>query len=77
MKSLRDYIKERQDKLIEKWVVSRYRVRSRSDPREFHLVELLKDGKLACDCLAGYYGSDSCHHKKVIRKYLDKKLGGE
>ena len=49
----------------------KYKVRSRSHPGEFHIVEILPDGKIVCDCEAGLYNRP-CWHKKLIERHLKK-----
>mgnify|MGYP001599363055 CR=1 FL=1 len=50
-------------------VKHKYRVRSRSNPNEFHIVEILNDGQLRCDCVAGFYKQE-CYHKEKIINWL-------
>jgi len=38
-------------------------------------VELLGDGRLFCDCPAGYY-RHKCHHINDIKKELETNFGG-
>ena len=47
------------------------RVRSHSNPSEYHIVSLFKDNKMTCDCIAGKLGRD-CKHKKLFVKHYGK-----
>lgn len=50
---------------------NKFKVRSRSHPGEFHIVDILPDGKIVCDCEAGLYNRP-CWHKELIKNYLKK-----
>jgi len=52
-------------------MIQKFRVRSKSRPGEFHIVEVLPDGKIVCDCEAGSF-SRPCWHKKLIENHLKK-----
>ena len=51
--------------------IMRFRVRSKSRPSEYHLVEVFKDGKMTCDCVANYFGVLECEHKKIVKKRIE------
>lgn len=50
--------------------VRQFRVRSKSKPDEYHLIQVFDDEEIVCDCVAGFFKA-KCWHRKLIRKYLD------
>ena len=51
---------------------SRFKVPSRSEKGEFHIVELFADNHLECDCPISVYKQGECRHKKTVKMYLSK-----
>ncbi len=51
---------------------SLFRVRSKSSPQEFHLVEIWRNGDIICDCIAGMYKTRSCRHREIVKCHIDK-----
>lgn len=51
--------------------VSKFKVPSKSKPKEFHVVEMFADNHLECNCISGGY-KQPCSHKKIIKAYLNK-----
>jgi hypothetical protein len=45
------------------------RVRSKSEPGTYHIVELYWDGHLECDCIAGRMNS-ICDHQKRFAEWI-------
>lgn len=52
-------------------VENKWRVRSRTEPHLFHIVEVLNNGKMDCDCISGSYGRE-CRHQKLVKSKLKK-----
>ena len=52
--------------------IHRFRVRSKSRPDEFHLLEVFFDGRVVCDCLAFLFGHVNCKHTKKVKEFLNK-----
>ncbi len=59
-------------KILENDSISKWRVPSASEKGKFHIVRLLIDGELTCDCIAGMYNR-FCRHKQKIGEMLTKK----
>ena len=55
---------------IGNYIVKQYKVRSTSESDKFHIVSLMKDDKLRCDCYAGSMNYQ-CHHQRKIRQHLN------
>ena len=51
------------------YTIKKFKVPSKSNEGEYHLVELTNEGKLYCDCLAGIFFK-KCSHAKIIEKHL-------
>lgn len=49
--------------------ISRFKVPSKSEKGEFHIVEVFSDGHLECDCVAGNY-KQPCRHIKTVKAHL-------
>jgi len=49
--------------------IKTFKVPSRSEKGKFHTVELLQNGKLICDCLAGSF-KHNCYHKNIVLQQL-------
>lgn len=47
-----------------------FQIRSKSNPNEWHYVDLWGDGELICDCEAGKYRKP-CRHKQRVERYLE------
>jgi len=52
------------------YIVRRFKIESKSQPGTYHIVDVMSDGKLLCDCHAGFY-RQPCKHKSKVEKYLD------
>jgi len=49
----------------------KFKVRSKSNPNEWHHLELWTDDTIVCDCIAGKMRKE-CRHKSIVKKYLSK-----
>jgi len=59
-------------KILNQDSISKWRVPSISEKGKFHIVRLLIDGNLECDCIAGQYNR-FCRHKQKVGEILTKK----
>lgn len=48
----------------------KFKVPSRSEAGEFHIVSLLSNGEMDCDCISSMYNRP-CYHIKVVKQYLE------
>ncbi len=55
-------------------LLARWRVKSKSKPGKFHIVEVYSDGQYRCDCTAGIYLRECSHKIKVKRYYAKNKF---
>jgi len=53
------------------YLIKKFRVPSRSEKGNYHLVELYSDNSLECDCKANFYGKRECYHKIRVKNYLN------
>jgi len=67
MKACKEFLKEK-GLIVEKV----FRIPSRSEEGKFHIVELLGNGELKCDCVAGSFNR-FCRHKRKVAEILTKK----
>jgi len=47
------------------YTTKRWKVRSKSQPGIYRIIELTNNGKLYCDCPAGSFRNECSHIKKV------------
>lgn len=52
--------------------IFKFKIRSKSDKKIVHIVELYKDGSLKCDCPKSTYKQGECNHIKVVKEYIQK-----
>ena len=52
-------------------IQNKYRVKSRTNPTKFYVVEMLKNGETKCECLSSQYGRD-CFHQQKVKRFLHK-----
>ena len=52
--------------------ISKFRIKSKSEPGKFHIVELFNDGRLECDCPAGCFRKIECRHIKIVKNHIAK-----
>ena len=59
-------------KILNQDTIQSWKLPSKSNPGEKHIVRLLIDGNLECDCIAGSYNR-FCRHKQKVGEMLTKK----
>jgi len=67
MKTLKQYANEK--KLNGRKVIKKWRVASKSEKGEYHIVSLLDDRSYTCTCIAGLMNR-VCRHKRLVAKKL-------
>lgn len=53
-------------KITEMRVWKEFKVPSKTEKNSYHIVNVMYDGKMFCDCVAGQYNRD-CSHKKMAK----------
>jgi hypothetical protein len=57
--------------ILKRDTISEWRIPSKSNPGEYHIVRLLIDGSFTCDCVAAQFRNE-CRHIKIVKKWQKK-----
>ena len=60
-------------KILNQNTIQSWKIPSKSEPREYHIVRMSKDGSFTCDCEAAQFKNE-CRHIKIAREKWQKKL---
>lgn len=53
-----------------RYPIKKWKVKSKSNPGEYHLVEKLGNGSFRCDCIGYTTHHNSCRHIKIVKGQL-------
>jgi len=53
--------------------ILKFRVRSKSEPGKYHIVEMFADKHLECDCPASCFRKIECRHIRIVKEKLYQK----
>ena len=59
--------KQLTEKYQESQTEKKFRVPSKSKKGEYHIVRILKNGEIECDCIASHKFGAECSHIKIVK----------